>query len=50
LFEVIIPANGAISGSRGEIADFQAAIQAEFEAAVWAIKEKDEIVAALIGN
>ena len=49
LFEVT-PANAAVRGSRGEIADFQAAIRAEFEAAARAIKEKDEAVAALIGD
>ena len=50
LFEVTTPANAAASGSRGEIADFQAAIQAEFKVAAQAIKEKDETAAALIGD
>ncbi|KAH6628947.1 hypothetical protein F5144DRAFT_594835 [Chaetomium tenue] len=45
LFEVTIPANAAASGSRGEAADFQAAIRAELEAAAWAIKEEDEAAA-----
>ena len=44
------PANAAASGSRAEIPEFQAAIRAEFEVAVRAIKEKDEAVAALIGD
>ena len=50
LFEVTTLANAAASESRGEIADFQAAIRAEFEAAARAIKEKDEAVTALIGD
>ena len=50
LFEVTTPANTAASGSRGDTADFQVAIRAEFEVAARAIKEKDEAAAALIGD